>query len=167
MMSKKVIFGMNAIIVIAALVVVFVERVPTTAHAMTIHGTDKKTMLTVPLNAGMEAVVTLDHITGDMTGYVLNRINGQFFIRYRYNVTQDFPQHNGAYLMAAGLADFRGFQSNDRVGNGVIYVSEETSGRVCAYAIPWNPQFANSDAANQDLTFIPLDHALTRFTQLR
>jgi hypothetical protein len=167
MTFKKLVLGMNAILVSAVLVVVLVERVPTAAHAMTVHGTDKKTMLTVPLNAGMEAVVTLDHVTGDMTGYVLNRVNGQFFIRYRYNVTQDFPQHRGAYLMAAGLADFRGFNSNDRVANGVIYVSEETSGRVCAYAIPWNPQFATSGAAVQDLTFIPLDHAQTRFTELR
>ncbi|TWU55895.1 hypothetical protein [Rubripirellula reticaptiva] len=167
MMFKKIVYGMHAALVAAALVIVLVDRVPTTAQAMTVHGTDKKTMLTVPLEAGMEAVVTLDHITGDMTGYVLNRTNGQFFIRYRYNLTQDFPQHQGAYLMAAGLADFRGFKSNDRMASGVIYVSEETSGRVCAYAIPWNPQFATSGAPNQNLTFIPLDHAQTRFIELR
>ncbi len=143
------------------------DRLPNTAHGMTAHGTEKKTMVTVPLDAGMEAVVTLDHVTGDMTGYVINRITGQFFIRYRYNVSEDFPQHRGSYLMAAGLADFRGFTSNERIANGVIYVSEETSGKVCAYAIPWNTQFAASGAPNRDLEFIPLDKAQTRFTQLR
>jgi len=166
-MFKKVVLVMNAIMVAIAFVVVLVERVPSSVHAMTAHGTDKKTMLTVPLDGGMEAVVTLDHVTGDMTGYVLNRVTGQFFIRYRFNVTQHFPQHQGAYLMAAGLADFRGFQSNNRLASGVIYVSEETSGRVCAYAMPWNPQFATSNAANQELAFIPLDQAQTRFTELR
>ena len=98
---------------------------PQTVHAMTAHGTEKKTMVTVPLDAGMEAVVTLDHVSGDMTGYVLNRVDGQFFIRYRHNVINEFPQHAGSYLMAAGLADFRGFRSNNRVANGVVYVSEE------------------------------------------
>ncbi len=167
MISKQFVLAMNALLVGVVLVSALMERVPSTAHAMTAHGTDKKTMLTVLLDAGMEAVVTLDHITSDLTGYVLNRVTGQFFIRYRYNVSQDFPQHQGAYLMAAGLADFRGFNSNDRIANGVIYVSEEASGRVCAYAIPWNPQFATSGAANQNLAFIPLDHAQTRFVELR
>lgn len=72
-----------------------------------------------------------------------------------------------APLPSAGLADFRGFKSNDRIASGVIYVSEETSGRVCASAMRWNPQFATSNAGNQELTFIPLDHAETRFTELR
>ena len=146
---------------------VLIELGPQSAYAMTAHGTDKKTMVTVPLDAGMEAVVTLDHVTGDMTGYVLNRINGQFFIRYRHNVTQEFPEHAGSYLMATGLADFRGFKSNARIASGVIYVSEESSSRVVAYALPWNTQFAASGANNQELQFIPLDQAATRFTQLR
>ena len=166
-MTKKTLLALNALVVGIVLFVLVVDRVPTTAHAMTAHGTDKKTMVTVPLDAGMEAVATLDHVTGDMTGYVLHRNTGQFFIRYRYNVTKDFPQHHGAYLMAVGLADFRGFKSNDRIANGVIYVSEETSGRVCAYAVPWNPQFATSGVARQDLKFVPLDHAQTRFMGLR
>lgn len=166
-MFKKILVGMNAVLVVAALGIVLINRVPTPAHAMTAHGTEDKTMLTVPLDGGMEAVVTLDHVTGEMTGYVLNRLNGQFFLRYRYNLTQDFPRHQGAYLMAAGMADFRGFKSNQRLASGVIYVSEETSQQVCAYAIPWNPQFATSAARVQELAFIPLDRAQTRFIKLR
>lgn len=164
-MLKKNILGV--FLVGAALIVLLVDRAPTSVYAMTAHGTDKKTMVTVPLDGGMEAVVTLDHVTGDMTGYVINRINGQFFIRYRYNVTQDFPQHRGAYLMAAGSADFRGFRSNARLASGVIYVSEETSGQISAYALPWDPKFATSNAVKQELNFIPLDSAQTRFTQPR
>lgn len=52
---------------------------------------EKKTMITAPLFAGVEAVVTLDHTNGDMTGYVLNRFNRQFFIRCRHNVGVEFP----------------------------------------------------------------------------
>lgn len=163
-------FRKNVIAIVlggAAMIVLLVDRVPTSVHAMTAHGTDKKTLVTVPLDEGMEAVITLDHVTGDMTGYVINRISGQFLIRYRYNVTQDFPQHQGAYLMAAGLADFRGFRSNSRLAGGVVYVSEESSGQICAYALPWDPKFATSNAVEQDLNLIPLDRAQTRFTQPR
>lgn len=142
------------------------DRPATTANAMTAHGTDKKSMVTVPLDGGMEAVVTLDHETGDLTGYVLNRISGQFFIRYRHNVMREFPEHAGGYLMVAGMADFRGFRTNARIASGVVYVSEESSGRLVAYAMPWNPQFAASNAGNQDLQFITLDQAVTRFTNI-
>ncbi|MGB7346982.1 MAG: hypothetical protein WBD20_22350 [Pirellulaceae bacterium] len=142
------------------------ERNSSNVHAMTAHGTEKKTLVTVPLDGGMEAVVALDHVSGDLTGYVLNRISGQFFIRYRHNVIKEFPEHAGSYLMATGIADFRGFRGNSRVASGVVYVSEESSGRVVAYALPWNPQFATSAAASQELGFIVLDQAATRFTNL-
>ncbi len=145
----------------------FSDRATPEAQAMTAHGTDKKTMVTVPLEAGMEAVVTLDHQTGDMTGYVLDRLNGQFFIQYRYNVNADFPPTHGGYLMATGLVDFRSFQGNDRLASGVVYVSEESSGQVVAYGLPWNTQLRASNAQPQRFEFISLDKAQTRFTQLR
>ena len=112
-----------ALLIGIALVVAFAGRSLDPAHAMTAHGTAEKTIVTVPLDSGMEAVVTLDHETGDMTGYVLNRLNAQFFIRYRHNVTTEFPGHGGSYLMAAGMADFRGFKSNARIASGVIFIS--------------------------------------------
>jgi hypothetical protein len=155
-----------AMLFTAVLIQAMTDRNLPTANAMTAHGTDKKTMVTVPVDGGMEAVVTLDHVTGDLTGYVLNRLSGQFFIRYRHNVMQEFPKHAGGYLMATGMADFRGFQSNSRVASGVVYVSEESSGRVVAYALPWNPQFATSAAGTQELRFIVLDQAATRFTNV-
>ena len=40
---------------------------------MTAHGSERETMVTVPLDAGLEAVVALDHVTADLTGYVLDR----------------------------------------------------------------------------------------------
>lgn len=143
------------------------EQSPPVAHAMTAHGTDQKSIVTVPLESALEAVVTLDHKTGDLTGYVLDRTNGNFFIQYRYNVSEDFPNHRGAYLIAAGLADFRGFKGNERIANGVIYVSEENSGKVAAYGVPWNTQFRASNAPAQRRQFIRLDEARTRFVPIR
>jgi hypothetical protein len=145
-------------------------RHPVPAHAMTAHGSERKTLVTVPLDAGMEAIVALDHVTGDLTGYVLDRFTGKFFIQYRYNVVADFPLRAGRqprFLMVSGLADFRQFISNDRLADGVIYVSEENSGQVVAYGIPWNTQFRASTSGPQILQFVPLDFAITRFANLR
>jgi len=145
-------------------------RQPVTVHAMTAHGSERKTLVTVPLDAGMEAVVALDHVTADLTGYVLDRYTGKFFIQYRYNVANDFPLRQGKqprFLMVAGLADFRQFTSNERVADGVIYVSEENSGQVVAYGIPWNTQFRASITGPQQLRFVPLDYAKTRFANIR
>ncbi len=142
------------------------SREPVQLHAMTAHGTEKKTMVTVPLDGGMEAVVALDHITCDLTGYVLDRFSGQFFIQYRYNVAKDFPLRQGKlprFVVVAGQADFRQFSGNERIADGVVYVAEEDSGQVVAYGIPWNTQFRASSTGPQRRSFVPLDFAKTRF----
>ena len=146
--------------------VVTISR-PDPAWAMTAHGTDKKTIATVPLDVGMEAVFTLDHITGDLIGCVLDRFSGKFFIQYRYNLKNDFPRSQGKYLMAAGSADFRQVTGNERFADGVIYVAEEASGQVVAYGIPWNSQLRASGASPRIADLIPLDYAKTRFANAR
>jgi len=143
---------------------------PGPVRAMTAHGTEKKTLVTVPLDAGMEAVVALDNITCDLTGYVLDRFSGKFFVQYRYNVAQDFPIQQGRmprFVMVAGQAAFRQFTDNERIADGVIYVAEENSGQVVAYGMPWNTQLRASTAPPQTRSFIPLDFARTRFLDLR
>ena len=145
-------------------------RQPVPLHGMTAHGSERKTLVTVPLDGGMEAVVALDHVTAELTGYVLDRFSGKFFIQYRYNVSKDFPLRQSKqprFLMVSGLADFRQFTSNERLADGVIYVSEESSGQVVAYGIPWNTQFVASTTGPQQLQFVPLDYAKTRFTNIR
>jgi hypothetical protein len=145
-------------------------REPSVVHAMTAHGSENKTLVTVPLDAGMEAIVTLDHVTADLTGYVLDRFSGQFFIRYRYNVAADFALRDGKrprFIMVAGSADFRQFSTNQRLANGVVYVAEEGSGQVVAYGLPWNTQFRASNSGPQLLRFLPMDFAQTRFAEIR
>lgn len=166
-MSKNLYGPLAYLLIGGMLSYLLIDRSPRLAHAMTAHGTENKTMITVPIDIGMEAVVTLDHVTGDMTGYVLDRLNAQFIFQYRYNVHVDFPMTKGKYLMAAGLADFRNFNSNNRIANGVIYVAEESSGQVAAYGIPWNTQMRTNIVPPQKLAFVPLDRAQTRFTDLR
>ncbi len=144
-------------------------REPSPLYAMTANSSERKTLVTVPLDAGLEAVVALDHVTADLTGYVLDRITGKFFLQYRYNVGNDFPLRQGKqprFLMVSGMADFRQFNSNERLADGLVYVAEESSGQVVAYGIPWNTQFRASTAGPQQLSFVPLDFAKTRFANV-
>lgn len=166
-MSKTILTAVITLLIAWPWMMIFSDRPSSEALAMSTHGTDDKTMATVPLDGGMEAVVTLDHTTGDMVGYVLDRFSGKFFLQYQYNVLQDFPDANGKFLVVAGLADFRQFTGNERLASGVLYVSEETSGQVVAYGIPWNTQFRASNVVPQQRTFVRLDFGRTRFTQLR
>ncbi|MCU0960612.1 MAG: hypothetical protein MUF48_10960 [Pirellulaceae bacterium] len=133
--------------------------------AMTAQGSSKKSMATVPLDVGMEAVITLDHVTCDLTGYVLDRFTGKFFLQYHWNVAQDFQVRPGSvphFLLVTGTATFRNFSSNERLADGVVYISEETSDRVVAYAIPWNSTMRASNTLPQVRSFLPLDFARTR-----
>ncbi len=161
--------GLVSVVVVAALVSVSVRQ-PVPLYAMTAQGSERKSLVTVPLDGGLEAVVALDHTTADLTGYVLDRFSGKFFIQYRYNVAKDFPLQQGKhprFIMVSGVADFRQFTSNGRLADGVIYVAEESSGQVVAYGIPWNTQFVASTAGPQQLQFVPLDLAKTRFASIR
>lgn len=151
-------------VVVALGCLVFALSRPHPVWAMTAHGTERKTIATVPLDAGMEAVFTLDHKTGDLTGYVLDQFSGKFFVQYRYRIAKDFPRSQGKFLMAAGSANFRQISENERFADGVIYVAEEASGQVVAYAIPWNSQLPTSAATPRRAQLVPLDYAKTRFS---
>jgi hypothetical protein len=53
---------------------------------------------------------------------------------------QDFgldPSKNPKFLMVTGLADLRS-GSQSTFGAAVVYVVELSSGKICAYAVPWN-----------------------------
>lgn len=143
---------------------------PHTLRAMSAHGTERKTLATVPLDGGMEAVVTLDNLSGEMTGLVLDRFTGKFFLEYRRNVFEDFPlarDRRPRFSLVAGSADFRQFSENERMGQGVVFVSEDGSGKVVAYGLPWNTQFRTNLVGPQSRPFIPLDFAETRRLAIR
>lgn len=164
-MTRSSAITSSLVVTLVATLFVAMSREARLAYGMTSHGTERKTIATVPLDDGIEAVVTLDHITGTLTGYVLDRFTGKFFIQYARNASQDFPRAQGKFLMAAGRADFRQITGNERFANGVIYVSEEASGQVVAYGIPWNSQLRANNAGPRRAKFIPLDFAKTRFAK--
>ncbi|MEZ6114996.1 MAG: hypothetical protein R3C28_00240 [Pirellulaceae bacterium] len=161
-MNKTVVF---TLITVAIMWYTLANTRPQPVFAMTAHGSDNKTIATVPLDGGMEAVITLDHATGDLTGYVLDQFTGKFFVQYRYNVTRDFGNGRHRYMLATGSADFRQITGNQRMANGVVYVSEEASGQIVAYGMPWNPQLRNNQLWLAAAFFVPLNYAMTRFAE--
>jgi hypothetical protein len=100
------------------------------------------TLCTVPLDAGLEAVVVLDHITGELTGAVMSPKSGQFFGLYKYQgVNKDLGAlgKSPKYTMVSGAIELQNQTGAGRYANGVIYIAEETSGQTVAYGMPWIP----------------------------
>ncbi|MBN1590536.1 MAG: hypothetical protein JW888_13560 [Pirellulales bacterium] len=93
---------------------------------------------------GVEAIYFLDFLTGDLKARVLSKqIPPRFNAFYERNILRDFgvdPTKNPRYLMVTGLNDLRRGGSRLRPSVGVCYVVEITTGRVAAYAIPWDAQ---------------------------
>ena len=99
---------------------------------------------------GVEAVYFLDFLTGDLKAAVLSKqVPARFNSFFQRNILNDLginPANNPRYLMVTGLNDLRrgGYQQKPSIG--VCYIAEITTGRVAAYAIPWN---ANRHASGQ------------------
>jgi hypothetical protein len=95
------------------------------------------------VDESVEAVYLLDCLTGDLRGAVLGKSSGGFTGIFNYpgaKLMQDFgldPTANPKFLMVTGLADLRTGQQNT-LGSSVVYVIEISSGKICAYALPWN-----------------------------
>lgn len=117
--------------------VVAVAVAPKSAQAPVAHGTDKFSMVTVPMleNGVPEGVFVLNNLTGGLVGGVLNEQTGKFGYRYLHNVAADFQTGNTPdprYCIVTGPANLRS-SAGVQPGFGVIYVGELSSGRVIAY----------------------------------
>ncbi|NIL96538.1 MAG: hypothetical protein GTO62_05195, partial [Planctomycetales bacterium] len=125
------------------------------------------TLAVVPLADGIEAVVVLDPVRSTLSGYVLDRSTGNFFVRYSYGqllrdfelTTNDAPQ----FTIVGGSPTFRGFTGNVRLANAAIYVAEKKSGKLAAYGFKWNTTYRANPPQGRQLPFVPLDAANFRF----
>lgn len=105
------------------------------------NGNDKFTMVTVPLieTGELEGVFVLNHLTGVLTGSVINVRTGAFGYSYLHNVAADFQ--TAAKTPEPKYAIVSGTANMPSVGGvqpawGMIYVGELSSGGVIAYAFP-------------------------------
>ncbi len=114
-------------------------------HAVATDKIETFSMATGPVEPEYEAVYFLDHLTGDLHGYVIGRlVNGGYGVLehcYR-NVLQDFKtegEKTPKFLMTTGVCDL------NRRGGGavlpsrsVIYIADVASGMAGAYYLPYS-----------------------------
>ena len=103
---------------------------PAPLAAATVDRTEKFVLFTAELATGSvgEGIFVLDTVNGKLYGGQLGS-NGQFVASYGRDIAQDFGQReaNAEYAVAAGRGES---------GSGFVYVAENRSGQVVAYAIP-------------------------------
>src|SRR5581483_10120616 len=114
----------------------------------------------------------LDFLTGELKAAVLNPRNGKFTSFFTYDkVFEDLGINvkeikNPKFLMVTGVTDMKRGSGMAKLGKGVIYITELTSGKIVAYAVPFNStQFANKNAVIDK--FVPLDAIPSRTVAVR
>ena len=128
-------------------------------------------MATGLVDDDVEGVFTLDHLTGELRGLLLNVRTGKFNSFYQYNVVEDLGTakiKNPKYVLLTGEAAFRDGIGvpRARLSRSAIYVAELDSGVVAAYAVPWAPGHQTLGRTT-NTTFIPLDRAKFRKVAIR
>jgi hypothetical protein len=110
------------------------------AHAVATSGSDNFAIATGFVDDQVEALYFLDFLTGDLRCAVVNRKNAAFTAFFQYNVLADFPGINDKprFLMVTGMADLQRGRGATQIARSLVYVAEATSGRVAAYAVPYN-----------------------------
>jgi hypothetical protein len=127
-------------------------------HAVATHGQDNFVIATGPVDEDVEAIFMLDSLTGDLRAAVISLQTGKFNSAFSYKVDKDLltpGAKNPRYLMVTGVANVRRNVQTPNRGRSIVYVAEVTSGKLAAYAIPWQPA-RQSAGAPQTGTFIPL-----------
>ncbi len=136
------------------------------AYANTCDRDAQFSMLTVPVSGligvsdPLDGVFTLDFLTGDVRGGVLNKQMGKFTGFYYRNVAADFsvdPNKEARYAFASGYAQLAG-AGGATFAAGTLYIAELTSGKVICYAFPWR----ESVAKMAPTPLIPMDGFLFR-----
>ena len=115
----------------------------TPLHATATDRLDTLAIATGAVDEDVEGVYFLDLLTGDLRALVMGKQAGQFCGFFTINVAEHLgidPAKNPRYVMATGLVNLRHSGSGGRMqpSRAVVYVAEITTGKVGAYAIPWN-----------------------------
>jgi hypothetical protein len=136
-------------------------------HATATDRADNFALATGTIEEGIEAIFTLDFLTGDLNAYVLNPTTRNFSSMYHRNLLADFKIEGKApkFLMVTGMADLRG-GGQSQFSESVVYVAELSSGLLGVYAVPFNPGSINR-VNPQKQPLIPLTMLPFRTTAVR
>jgi len=138
-------------------------------HAVCTDRSESFAMATGPVDTEVEAVYFLDLLTGDLKALVLGKMPGTFSGFFQTNVGQDLgvdPTKSPKFMMVTGLANIRRAGGRQQYGIGCCYVAEVSSGKVAAYAIPWEPSFHASNRVQQGPLTLMGTMSFRNFTDL-
>jgi hypothetical protein len=116
-------------------------------HASATDHTDNFILATGLVDNQLEAVFILDSLTGSLKCAVLSTATGKFTSAFETSVLDDLgvkADQNPKFMMVTGAAVLRRQVGNFQPGRSVVYVTETTTGRVAAYAVPWSGGLATS-----------------------
>jgi hypothetical protein len=108
---------------------------------------DTFAIATGPMDEEVEAIFFLDFLTGDLRAAALNPRLGRFNAFFQFNVLQAMQidvSKNPKFSMITGMLGIRRGASAGW-GQSVVYVAESTTGRVGAFATPWDRSAANAN----------------------
>jgi hypothetical protein len=138
-------------------------------HATATDRQDTFAMATGLLDEGVEAVYTLDFLTGELRGAVLNPSTRTFGALYQRNISEDLkvePGKNPKYVMVTGNVDLRS-GGQFQFGDSVIYIAELGTGNLGVYAVPFNPSVLSRPGPAPPASFFPLQVVTFRTAAVR
>ena len=144
--SRKLRRGFQALVPMAVLAVCLGSA--GAVQAQTVASDGKNSVLTVPVEGGLDAIFFYDDLTRDLTGFVIN-VNGVFNVAYRVNIGKFFTGPGGRvitdpkFLFATGKVSIRN-KGRTTFGGGAIYITEAKTGQMVALALPWNSSYKTS-----------------------
>lgn len=137
--------------------------------ASTAMGSETFAVATGMVDEEGEGVFFLDYITGDLNCFVLNPRVGKFTGWFTVNVTEALSPAKGkkpSYVISTGSWNPKGFSSNVRPAQSVVYVADANSGQFAAYTFPW-VRGTSSVLAKQANKLVLLDVGKARAVELR
>lgn len=142
----------------------------TPLHATATDRREGFAIATGAMGDGVEAIYFLDFLTGDLSAAVISRHTSKFTAVYKRNILQDFgvsdPSRSPKFLMVTGDVNLIRGSAGLRPSDAALYIAELNSGKVAAYAVPWD-KTALSSGRPFEGTFIPLDRTQFRTTEVR
>jgi hypothetical protein len=114
----------------------------TPLHAVATDHSENFAIATGYCDEDIEAVWSLDFLTGDLRAVALSKQTGTFNAFFARNILADLgidPGRNPRFLIATGRADLRRTGGARQFpSRSILYVAEVSTGVVGAYYIPWS-----------------------------
>ncbi|HTN76642.1 MAG TPA: hypothetical protein VL096_15390 [Pirellulaceae bacterium] len=137
-------------------------------HAVATHGTDTMAICTTPMGDGVEALCTLDFLTGELSVFSLNNKTAAFTLGGKYNVMTDLKIAKGKkvnFLLVSGSANFVRGGGSLTPASSAIYVCDANTGAFVSYGLAYSST-AYATATPAEIAIRRLDVGMARTLNL-